>query len=85
VRAGGVETGSPEESGLISGEYSGEVLRFSCEKINSKESGLSVPAVVRGRCTDMELTSGSLIQPTPRTRRRKPKKVSSGIFVTFAV
>jgi hypothetical protein len=79
-----VASWSPKESGLIRREDSGEALRFNCEKINLEDCGRCVPAVVRGRCTDMELMSDSPIQPTRKARRRKRKKVSSGISVTFA-
>ena len=78
-RAGGVETGSPEESGLISLEDSGEVLRFNFAKINSKESDPHVAAVAPERSTAMELTSATPIRKAPS------KKASSAIFVMIVV
>ena len=78
-RAVGVETGSPEESGLISLEDSGEVLRFNFAKINSKESGPHVGAVAQERSTAMELTSATPILKAPR------RKASSAIFVMVVV
>ena len=78
-RAVGVETGSPEESGLISLEDSGDVLRFNFAKINSKESGPHVAAVAPERFTAMGLTSATPIRKALR------KKASSVIFVMIVV
>jgi hypothetical protein len=78
-RAVRVETGSPEESGLIGREDFGEVLRFNCAKINSKERGPHVAAVAPERFTAMGLMSATPIQKAPR------KKASSAIFVMVVV
>ena len=78
-RAVGVETGSPEENGLISLEDFGEVLPFNFAKINSKEIGPPVAAVAPERSTVMGLMSATPIRKAPR------KKAFSAIFVMVVV
>ena len=64
----GVESGSPEESGLKGRDDFGNASRSNCAKISSKDFVLSVPAVVRGRSIAMDVTSGMPIRKGPRKR-----------------
>jgi hypothetical protein len=67
---------------LIGGEEFGKAPRFNFEKINSKESGPSARAVVRGWCTSMVAMNVTLIPPVPKSRSNG--SVSSGICVLRA-
>ena len=67
-RAVGIISWSPEESGLKSREGFGDVPRSNSAKSSSKDLVLSVPAVVRGRFTAMDVTSGMPIRKGPRKR-----------------
>jgi hypothetical protein len=67
-KAEGVGSWSPEESGLKGREDFGNAARSNCAKINSKDFVLCVPAVVRGRFTAMDVTSGMPIRKGPRKR-----------------
>jgi hypothetical protein len=68
---------------LIAGEDFGKSHPSNFAKINSMNCVRSVPTVVRGWCIFLELTSATLIQQTPRKRRRKG--VSSVICAVLAV
>jgi hypothetical protein len=63
-----VATWSPKEGGLITLEDSGEVLAFNFEKINSEDCDRSVPAVVGGPLTAMDVMSGMPIRKGPSRR-----------------
>jgi hypothetical protein len=60
--------GVPRKSGLIDREEFGEAPRSNFAKISSKDFVRTVPAVVRGPSTCMDVTGGLPIQKGPRKR-----------------
>jgi hypothetical protein len=67
---------------LIGVEDFEKAPRFNFEKINSKESGQSAPAVVRGWCISM---AAIIVTPIPLTPKRKMNgSVSSATSVLRA-
>jgi len=74
----GVESWSPKESGLMAPNDFGNASRSNSAKINSEDFGLSVPAVVRGRFTAMDVTNATPILKEPR------KKAFNATYVLLA-
>jgi hypothetical protein len=77
-RTVGVESWSPEESGLKGREDFGDVSRSNSAKISSKDFVLCVPALVRGRFIAMDITNATPI------RKGKRKKAFRATFVLLA-
>jgi hypothetical protein len=67
-RSVGVESWSPEESGLKARDEFEDTPRSNSAKINSKDFVLCVPAVVRAESTAMAITNALPIRRGPRRR-----------------